>query len=135
MHLRILFAIALFAFAEPAQDLFAAAAQPSAPRLVGTVEGAPFAGAVFDDGTGTQTFYRLHEQLPDGSKLVRIWKDRVEVKRTDGALYEMYTTGDRSIASAAPATTPATPSFQQQPEAVRPPRVQRKFGRQRPDDD
>jgi len=129
MLLRILFAIALFAFVAPAPDLFAAAAQPSGPRLVGTMEGAPFSGAVFDDGTGTQTFYRLHELLPDGSKIVKIGNDRIVVKRPDGEIYELFTTGAAN-AAAASAQSPANPSVHA-PDARTTPRPRGRLGRQR----
>jgi hypothetical protein len=87
-------------------SLSAAAIAPSTPsRLVGTVEGAPFTGAVFDDGTGVQTFYRLHEQLPDGSYIVKVRNDSILIKKTDGVLYEIYTTG---TANSAATTVPST---------------------------
>ena len=97
------------------------------------MEGAPFSGAVFDDGTGAQTFYRLHELLPDGSKIVKIGNDRIEVKRPDGAVYELFTTGDAN-AAAASAQSPASPSVQS-PDARTTPRPRGRLGRQRAEEE
>lgn len=82
----------------------AATPSPSSPRLVGTVESGPFSGAVFDDGTGVQTFYRLHEKLPDGSAVVKVRSDSILIRKEDGLLYEMFTSGSaNSAATALPA--------------------------------
>ncbi|MHB8844354.1 MAG: hypothetical protein ACYC7L_06345 [Nitrospirota bacterium] len=90
----------------------AATPSPSSPRLVGTVEGGPFSGAVFDDGTGVQAFYRLHEKLPDGSTIVKVRSDSIVIKKDDGLHYEMYTTGTANSAATAlpsPDLSPARP--------------------------
>lgn len=107
-------------------------ASSSGPRLVGTVEGAPFSGAVFDDGTGVQTFYRLHEQLPDGSHIVKVQNDSIMVKKTDGSLYEIFTTGTaNSAATALPATgvTLAEPRASPPNVGTTPLRPRGRFGR------
>jgi hypothetical protein len=97
------------------------AATESSPRLVGTVQGGPFSGAVFDDGTA-QTFYRLHEQLPDGSYIVKVRSNSILIKKGDGVLYEMFTTGAaNSAATAVPSPSVPSPSLspaaRQQPSA------------------
>ena len=130
MLIRILLIVTIFTFLGPADEQSAAAAQASGPRLVGTVEGAPFAGAVFDDGSGVQTFYRLRELLPDGSKIVKIGKDSIEVKKPDGAVYELFTTGDASAVAAPSAVSPASPSVQP-PTSGATPRPRGRLGRQR----
>jgi type II secretory pathway component PulC len=112
---RILFLAAVFLFLVQGEipSLSAAATpSPSAPRLVGTVQGGPFSGAVFDDGTA-QTFYRLHEQLPDGSSIVKVRNDSIVIKKDDGVLYEVFTTGTANSAATAvpsPNVTPSIPS-------------------------
>jgi hypothetical protein len=63
---------------------------PSVFRLIGTVEGKAFAGAVLDDATGAQSFYRIHEKLPDGSQVVKVQSDSISLKRDDGTAYELY---------------------------------------------
>lgn len=87
-------------------------ASPSISRLVGTVEGAPFSGAVFDDGSGIQSFYPLYGQLPDGSHLLKVRSKSIVVKKTDGALYEIFTTSGAYSAVTAlpsPSVSPSEP--------------------------
>ncbi len=107
MFFRTILIATLIVFINLAEGL-SDAAQPSGPRLVGTVQGGPFSGAVFDDGSGIQTFYRLHELLPDGSKLIKIWQDRVGIKKPDGVVYELFTTGDANAVAASPSPAPST---------------------------
>ena len=71
---------------------------PSTFRLIGTVTAGGFTGAVLDDAKGEQTFYRLYEILPDGSKLVKVKNDSILLKRNDGALYEIYMSHDTKTA-------------------------------------
>jgi len=87
---------------------------PSVFRLVGTVEGGPFSGAVIDDGTGVQAFYRLHAQLPDGSQLLKVQRNSIIVKRDDGIRYEIFITkGANSAITAMPSqgVTTASPNM------------------------
>jgi hypothetical protein len=63
---------------------------PAGIRLIGTVEGTVFAGAVFDDGSGQQTFVRVRDKLPDGSQIVKVFDDRILLRRPDGSFVEMY---------------------------------------------
>lgn len=105
-------------------------AQPAgSPRLVGTVEGAPFSGAVFDEGSSGQTFYRLHEQLPDGSRIVKILRDSIVVKKTDGALYEIFTTGEANSAATAVPAQSIAPGRPRAPESGSTPIPSRPRGR------
>src|SRR5512143_4250556 len=62
----------------------------SAYRLIGTVEGGSFIGAVLDDNAGKQSFYRLRELLPDGSLLVKVRDNSIRVKSANGTLYDVY---------------------------------------------
>jgi hypothetical protein len=59
-------------------------------RLIGTIESAPMSGAVLEDASGMQTFYRVHELLPDGSQCIKVRNDHVLLKRPDGTVYEVY---------------------------------------------
>lgn len=79
----------------------------SAYRLVGTIEGKAFTGAVLDDTTGKQSFYRLRELLPDGSLLVSVRAKSITVKSADGTLSEVYVSAGAQSASVA---TPAAPA-------------------------
>lgn len=131
-RLFLVVAISLL-FQEAAPSVSSAATpSPSSPRLVGTVEGGPFSGAVFDDGTGVQTFYRLQEQLPDGSHIVKVRNDSIVIKKDDGLLYEMYTTGTaNSTATALPSPyiSPARPHSSKQGPGVPPIRPRGRLGR------
>jgi hypothetical protein len=72
-----------------------APAPPSASyRLIGTLESGGFTGAVLDDGTGVQTFYRIGQKLPDESRITQVRPDRVLIKRPDGSVVELFTSDD-----------------------------------------
>jgi hypothetical protein len=79
-------------------------------RLIGVIESSNFAGAVLDDSTGVQTFYRLREELPDGSRIVKVENDSVVVKRGDGTSYELFIIHDMAKSSAQPVHTPSVAS-------------------------
>jgi hypothetical protein len=93
----------------------------SAFRLVGTIEGGPFAGAVIDDTKNPQAFYRLNDKLPDDSQLVKVEHNHVVLKWPDGTSMELYTTpgaggGNTSAATAAVAPYTAPRRVEQAPE-------------------
>ena len=73
------------------------AAAPSAYRLIGTIEGEIFSGAVLEDATPMQTFYRIHEKLPDGSQIVKVKRDQISLKRSDGSITELQVIDDNKI--------------------------------------
>jgi type II secretion system protein C len=56
--------------------------------LIGTVEGEHFSGAVLEDKSG-QAFYRIQQKLPDGSSLVKVTRDKVSIRRSDGVLVNL----------------------------------------------
>ncbi len=103
---------------------------PSSYRLIGTVDYGGVSGAVLDDTTGAQTFYRLREKLPDGSQIVKVKSDSIALKRPDGSLVELYIIHDlKPSASARPGigTPPPAPVSPSMPSpavtpVVRPPR-------------
>lgn len=78
----------------------APAAETSVYKLIGTVEGGVFSGAVLEDTTG-QAFYRLHEKLPDGSQLVKVRRDRITLRRADGGTAELEVVDETKIVSVA----------------------------------
>jgi len=80
----------------------ASAAEPAGFNLIGTIVSKAFTGAVIKDGTGMQTFFRLYEALPDGSKIVRVQADSISLKGADGSLYDMFIAHERTVGSAAP---------------------------------
>ena len=80
----------------------AAAAEPAGFNLIGTIVSEAFTGAVIKDGTGMQSFFRLHEALPDGSKIVSVKADSISLKGADGSLYDMFISHEKTAASAAP---------------------------------
>ncbi len=80
----------------------AAAQSPEgALRLIGAIESSTFTGAVLADSSGAQFFYRIHEQLPDGSRIVKVESDSIRVKRSDGTVYELFINHDMSRSSPA----------------------------------
>ena len=72
------------------------AAESSSYRLIGTVEGESFAGAVLEDGTG-QTFYRIHQKLPDGSMIVKVMRDKVTLRKPEGQTVDLVVADDTRI--------------------------------------
>ena len=70
-------------------------------RLVGTIEGGPFTGAVIDDTKNPQAFYRLNEKLPDESQIVKVQSDYIVLKWPDGTRTELYVTPGTGGAPAA----------------------------------
>ncbi len=76
---------------------FGAAAVPTVDyKLIGTVEGDVFAGAVLEDKSG-QAFYKINQKLPDGSAMVQIMHDKVVIRRSDGATVNLEVTDDTKI--------------------------------------
>ena len=63
---------------------------PSDSYLVGTIISKMFVGAVIKDAKGEQLFYRIHETLPDGSRIIKVADDHISLKGPDGALYTMF---------------------------------------------
>lgn len=70
-------------------------------RLIGTVEGESFAGAVLEDTTG-QAFYRIRQKLSDGSQIVKVMHDRVTMRRADGSTAELQVIDDTKIVNISP---------------------------------
>jgi general secretion pathway protein C len=78
-----------------------AAAESTSYKLIGTVEGAAFSGAVLEDTTG-QAFYRTNEKLPDGSAIVKVMRDKVTLKRSDGVSVNLELVDDTKIVNMKP---------------------------------
>ncbi|MEK6745239.1 MAG: hypothetical protein AABZ15_16610 [Nitrospirota bacterium] len=91
------------------------ASRQSAFRLVGTIEGGPFTGAVIDDTKNPQAFYRLHEKLPDESQIVKVQSDSIVLKWPDGTRTELYATPGSGGGSAHAGTAAAAPSASPRP--------------------
>lgn len=70
--------------------------ESSSYKLIGTVEGESFSGAVLEDSTG-QTFYRIREKLPDGSRIVKIKQDIITIQRSNGSTIDIQLTDDTRI--------------------------------------
>jgi general secretion pathway protein C len=75
-----------------------AAVQSVSYKLIGTVEGEQFAGAVLEDSTG-QAFYRMNQKLPDGSAIVKVMRDKVFIRRADGVTVTVEIVDDTKIVS------------------------------------
>ncbi len=73
-----------------------AAAASVSYKLIGTVEGAQFSGAVLEDSTG-QAFYRINQKLPDGSAIVKVMHEKVSIRRSDGVLVDVEVVDDTKI--------------------------------------
>lgn len=76
------------------------AAAASSFRLIGTVEGEVFSGAVLEDASRVQNFYRLGEKLPDGSQLVKVMRDRAALRLSDGSTTDLQIVEDTKIVAA-----------------------------------
>lgn len=80
-------------------------------RLVGTIEGGPFTGAVIEDAKNPQAFYRLNEKLPDESQIVKVLDDHIVLKWPDGTRTELYKSqGTAGGGGIAPAGSPIAAS-------------------------
>ena len=86
----------LFGEGKGSSNASAPAAVTSVYKLIGTVEGEVFAGAVLEDTTG-QAFYRIHEKLPDGSRIIKVGRDRITIKRSDGGTMELQIVDETKI--------------------------------------
>jgi general secretion pathway protein C len=86
-----------------------AAVVPSAYTLIGTVEGVSFAGAVLQDASNIQAFYRLNEKLPDGSRIIKVKRDEVTMRLPDGSTSTLQVVDDTKIVNVA-SRTPASRS-------------------------
>jgi general secretion pathway protein C len=71
-------------------------AESSSYRLIGTIEGESFAGAVLEDSTG-QAFYRMHQKLPDGSMITKVMHDKVSLRTSDGRTLVIQVVDDTKI--------------------------------------
>jgi general secretion pathway protein C len=72
------------------------AAESSNYKLIGTMEGGSFSGAVLEDSTG-QTFYRIHEKLPDGSRIIKVMRDKVKLQRPGGSTIDILVADEDKI--------------------------------------
>jgi general secretion pathway protein C len=72
------------------------AVESSSFKLIGTIEGEQFSGAVLEDSTG-QTFYRINQKLPDGSAIVKVMRDMVAIRRSDGVTVNLQIVDDTKI--------------------------------------
>jgi hypothetical protein len=103
------FSLAFF-FANPA----CAQVAQSPFSLVGTIQSDGMGGAVLQDTTGTQSFYRLYEKLPDGSQIVGLRDDSISLKTAEGAVYDMYISHGAKTASSKSSSGQFTPTAVQQ---------------------
>ncbi len=74
------------------------AAETIAYKLIGTIEGEQFAGAVLEDSTG-QAFYRIDQKLPDGSAITKVMRDKVSIRRSDGVTVNLEVVDETKIIS------------------------------------
>jgi general secretion pathway protein C len=72
------------------------AVESSNYKLIGTIEGGSFSGAVLEDSTG-QVFYRLHQKLPDGSQLIKVKREKVTLQRPEGSTIDILLADDDKI--------------------------------------
>ena len=84
------------------------AAESTNYKLIGTIEGESFSGAVLEDASG-QAFYGIHQKLPDGSQIIRVMRDKVTLQRPDGSKTDIQIADDDKIVNMqAPAGNAAT---------------------------
>ncbi len=86
----------------------AQASAPSVYVLIGTIEGEQFSGAVLDSPANPQSFYRLNEKLPDGSRIVKVKRASVSLKREDGSITVLEMVDDTKIVMATPSANAAS---------------------------
>jgi hypothetical protein len=91
---------------------------PQASRLIGTIQSNNFIGAVFSDSKGEQTFYRVFDTLPDGSRIVAVRSDSISLKGTDGMSYDMYIAHDMTKSPVANTGAPIQPVVPAEPFAA-----------------
>jgi hypothetical protein len=99
--------------------------------LVGTIISEMFTGAVIKDAKGEQLFYRIHETLPDGSRIIKVADDHISLKGPDGALYTMFIMHGRTEsreAGAVQASATASPPIGPPPEQATAPQNARRLG-------
>lgn len=72
------------------------AAESVSYKLIGTIEGEQFAGAVLEDGTG-QAFYRINQKLPDGAAIVKVMRDKVSIRRSNGVTVNLEVVDETKI--------------------------------------
>jgi len=72
------------------------AVESSVYRLIGTIEGTSFSGAVLEDASG-QTFYRINQKLPDGSEIIKVQRDKIILRRADSSTTEIQVVDDTKI--------------------------------------
>jgi hypothetical protein len=98
----LFFAILLVVSLSLVSQVNAEAAAQSGYSLIGTIRSGDFSGAVIIVEKGEQSFFRLHEKLPDGSQIVKVRDDSISIKEADGTLYDMYISHEKIAGSAAP---------------------------------
>jgi general secretion pathway protein C len=76
------------------------AVESSVYRLIGTIEGDRFSGAVLEDASG-QAFYRIDQKLPDGSQIIKVQRDKIILRRADGSTTEIQVVDDTKIVNIA----------------------------------
>jgi hypothetical protein len=77
--------------------------------LIGTIRSGDFSGAVIIVAKGEQSFFRLFEKLPDGSQVVQVRDDSISLKGTDGTIYDMFISHEKTAGSVAPPTGADSP--------------------------
>ena len=84
------------------------AAESTNYKLIGTIEGGSFSGAVLEDASG-QAFYGINQKLPDGSQIIRVMRDKVTLQRSDRSKIDIKIADDDKIVNVqAPAGNAAT---------------------------
>ncbi len=83
-------------FGEGKSSSSAPAAELPAYKLIGTIEGEEFSGAVLEDSTG-QVFYRLHQKLPDGSQIIKVGREEITIRRADGVTTKLQVVDETKI--------------------------------------
>lgn len=74
------------------------AVESSVYRLIGTIEGQSFSGAVLEDTSG-QAFYRIQQKLPDGSMIIKVLRNKITIKRPEGSTMDLQVVDDTKIVS------------------------------------
>lgn len=89
---------------------------PSSYRLIGTIMAGGLSGAVLVDAKGEQAFYRLHDNLPDGSQVADVRSNSILLKWSDSTFYEIFISHDTK--TAVPQAGPPQSAVSVTPEAA-----------------
>ena len=89
----------------------------SASKLVGTMNSGNLSGAVFENASGEQKFYRKNVTFSDGSRIIAVSSESIVVRTPEGSFAEYLVTRGTAGRSV---NVPLTPSAVEPPPSAAP---------------